>query len=62
MRNGQPWCLFEAKLQDDVIARHHFVQADALGKIPFLQVTAQDRVYKKQDSRFFRVSASRFFA
>jgi len=62
LRNGQPWCLFEAKLQDDVIARHHFDQANALGNVPFLQVTGQDQVYKKQDSRFFRISASRFFA
>ncbi len=62
VRNGQPWCLFEAKLQNDVIARHHFDHANALGNIPFLQVTGQDRVYMKKDSRFFRVSASRFFA
>ncbi len=62
LRNGQPWCLFEAKLQDDMIARHHFDQANALGNVPFLQVTGQDQVYKKQDSRFFRISASRFFA
>jgi len=62
MRNGQPWCLFEAKLQDDAIARHHFDQAAALGNVPFLQISGQDQVYKKQDSRFFRVSANRFFA
>ena len=62
LRNGQPWCLFEAKLQDDVIARHHFDQANALGNVPFLQVTGRNQVYKKQDSRFFRISASRFFA
>jgi len=62
MRDRQPWCLIEAKLQDGVIARHHFDQADALGKIPFFQVTAQDKVFKRQDSRFFCISASRFFA
>jgi hypothetical protein len=62
MRNRQPWCLIEAKLQDDVIARHHFDQANALGNIPFLQVTGQDKVFKRQDSRFFRISAGRFFA
>jgi len=62
LRNGQPWCLFEAKLQDDVIARHHFDQANALGNIPFLQITSRNQVFKKQDSRFFRISASRFFA
>jgi len=62
MQNRQPWCLFEAKLQDDVISRHHFEQAKALGNIPFLQVTYQDRVFKRQDSRFFRISASRLFS
>ncbi len=62
MRNRQPWCLFEAKLQDDAIARHHFDQANALGNIPFLQVSNQNQVFKRQDSRFFRISASRFFS
>jgi predicted AAA+ superfamily ATPase len=62
LRNRQPWCLIEAKLQDEVIARHHFDQANTLGNIPFIQVTGQDKVYKKQDSRFFRISAGRFFA
>jgi hypothetical protein len=62
MRNHQPWCLFEAKLRDDAIAHHHFDQADALGGIPFLQLTHQDHVFKKQDARFFHLSASRFFS
>ena len=57
----RPWCLFEAKLQDDAIARH-LAQADALGNTPFIQVTAQDKVFKRQDSRFYRVSANRLFS
>jgi len=62
MRDRRPWCLFEAKLQDDAIARHHFDQANALGNIPFLQLTLQDKVFRRQETRFFRVSASRFFS
>jgi predicted AAA+ superfamily ATPase len=61
-RNRRPWCLFEAKLSNDIIARHHFDQSAALGNIPFIQVTYQDRIFRKQDSRFFRISASRFFS
>jgi hypothetical protein len=62
LRNRQPWCLIEAKLQDDVIARHHFDQANTLANIPFIQVTGQDKVYKRLDPRFFRISAGRFLA
>jgi len=62
LRNRRPWCLFEAKLRDDVISNHHFDQANALGNIPLLQVTHQDGVFRKQDSRFFRISAGRFFS
>ncbi len=62
IRDRRPWCLVEAKLQDDAIARHHFDQAGALGNIPFIQVTAQDKVFKRQDSLFYRVSANRLFS
>lgn len=60
--NRRPWCLFEAKLQDDTIARHHFDHAKALGNIPFLQLTHQDKVFRRQQAGFFRVSISRFFS
>jgi predicted AAA+ superfamily ATPase len=61
-RNRRPWCLFEAKLQDEPVARHHLDQAEALGRIPFLQVTRQDKVLRSQGSRFYRVSANRIFS
>jgi predicted AAA+ superfamily ATPase len=58
-RNREPWCLFEAKLQDESIARHHLDQAQALGRIPIVQVVHQNGVYKKQPPNTFRCSASR---
>ena len=61
-RNRQPWCLFEAKLRDESIARHHLDQANALGNIPFVQVTNQEKIFRRQDSRFYRASASRLFS
>ena len=60
-RNRKPWCLLEAKQQDEPIARHHLDQAEALGGIPFIQVTRQDKIFRRQESRYFRVSASRLF-
>jgi hypothetical protein len=60
-RDGKPWCLLEAKLKDDNIARHHFDQARALGNVPYVQLVREGNVYKKHSPGFFRVSASRFF-
>ena len=61
-RNREPWCLFEAKLQDESIARHHLDQAQALGRIPIVQVVHQNGVYKKQPPNTFRCSASRLLS
>ena len=58
-REGKPWCLFEAKLQDEAIARHHFDQAQALGGVPVVQVVHQGGIYKKQKPDAYRCSASR---
>jgi hypothetical protein len=56
-----PWCLFEAKLQDEAIARHHLDQARVLGGVPVVQVVHQEGVYKKQTPDALRCSASRLF-
>jgi predicted AAA+ superfamily ATPase len=61
-RDRKPWCLCEAKLQDESIARHHYLQARALGGIPFLQLVAKNGVYKKISPDMTVVSAARFFA
>ena len=60
-RDRKPWCLFEAKLQDEAIARHHLDQAEALLGIPVVQVVRQSGVYRKQPPNNFRCSASRLF-
>jgi predicted AAA+ superfamily ATPase len=61
-KNREPWCLFEAKLQDGPIARHHAAHARALGDIPLVQIVREDGILKKEEKDFFRMSASRFFA
>lgn len=61
-RDRKPWLLGEAKLQDESIARHHYLQARALGGIPFLQLVAKNGVYKNPSPDATVVSAARFFA
>jgi uncharacterized protein len=61
-RERRPWCLLEAKLQDEVIARHHLDQAQALGGIPIVQVVHQGGIFKKQAPNAFHCSASRLFS
>jgi len=60
-RDGKPWALFEAKLQDGAIERHHLDHARVLGDLPFVQVCREGNVYKKPAPGAFRISASRFF-
>jgi uncharacterized protein len=60
-RDGKPWCLLEAKLQDGAIERHHLDQAHVLGNVPYVQLTLGGGVFKKPDPGVFRISASRFF-
>lgn len=62
VRDRKPWLLGEAKLQDESIARHHYLQARALGGIPFIQIIGKNGVFKKPSPGVFVVSASRFFA
>lgn len=62
VRDGKPWILFEAKLEDGPIDKHHFDHARMLGNIPFIQVVRNGRVFRKQDPGAFRISASRLFA
>ncbi|MCP5046901.1 MAG: ATP-binding protein [bacterium] len=60
-REGNPWCLFEVKSKDKAIAAHHYKHSHALGDIPVVQLTREANVLKKNDRKFYRVSASRFF-
>jgi len=61
VRDRKPWCLFEAKLQDEAVARHHIDQARALGNVPLVQLVREGNIYKKSAPSIVRVSASRFF-
>ncbi len=61
-REGRPWCLLEAKLADSPIEGHHLRHAEALGRIPFVQLTHEPNVVKKSRGAFYRLSASRFFS
>lgn len=61
VRNRKPWCLFEAKLQDEEVARHHLDQARALGDLSFVQLVREKNIYKKSPPSIVRVSAGRFF-
>jgi hypothetical protein len=60
-RDGAPWCLIEAKLQDGAVDRHHLDQARALGNVPYIQLSRESDVYKRPFPGVFRASASRFF-
>ncbi|MBW2319230.1 MAG: ATP-binding protein [Deltaproteobacteria bacterium] len=62
VKNNIPWCLFEVKLKDGTIAKHHLKHAGLLGNIPVVQICLEDRVLKKSNNIHLRVSASRFFS
>jgi predicted AAA+ superfamily ATPase len=61
LKDGEPWCLFEAKLKDGPPASHHYRHAEALGEIPFVQIVREPKVVKKSGLAVYRISASRFF-
>jgi len=60
-KNSNPWCLFEVKLKDGPIEKHHYKHAGLLGEIPIVQLCKENKVLKKGENNSFRVSASRFF-
>ena len=62
LKNGQPWCLFKAKLSDAPVGNHHRKHAEALGGIPVVQLTQETKVVKKSEGAIYRISASRFFS
>lgn len=61
VKDGDPWCLIEAKLKDGAVAGHHYKQAESLGNIPIVQVCHEKKVMKKSGPQAFRISAGRFF-
>ena len=62
VRDRKPWILFEDKLEDGPIDKHHFDHAKMLGGIPLVQIVRNGRVFRKQDPGAYRISASRLFA
>ena len=62
VKDGQPWCLFEAKLSDGPVGNHHRRHAEALGGIPVVQLTQESKIVKKSEGTVYRISASRFFS
>ncbi|MBM3312225.1 MAG: DUF4143 domain-containing protein [Candidatus Aminicenantes bacterium] len=60
-RDGAPWCLFEAKLQDGAVERHHLGQAGALGNVPYVQLARESGICKIPFPGVYRISAGRFF-
>ena len=61
LKNDKPWCLFEAKLSDGPVVRHHLNNAEALGGIPVVQVCREDGIAMRQKKDVFRISAARLF-
>lgn len=61
VKDQKPWCLFEAKLKDQMIENHHAKQAKLLGDIPVVQICYDNKILKKTGNKLFRISASRFF-
>jgi hypothetical protein len=60
-RERDPWLLIEAKVSDQPVEGHHLAAAEALGKIPVVQVCQQPGVASVQRAHVFRMSASRLF-
>jgi hypothetical protein len=60
-RERDPWLLIEAKLSDQPVEGHHLAAAEALGKIPVVQVCRQFGVAVAQRECVFRMSANRLF-
>ncbi len=61
-RENVPWLLVEAKLADQPVEKHHLATAEALGKIPVVQVCRQLDVAIVQRERVFRLSVNRLFS
>ena len=61
-RENVPWLLVEAKMSDQPVEKHHLATAEALGKIPVVQVCRQNDVAIVQRESVFRLSANRLFS
>lgn len=60
-KDKKPYILFEAKLNETGVESHHRYNANKLGGIPFVQLTAKDNTYRSEAPGVICVSASRFF-
>ncbi|MBI4208972.1 MAG: ATP-binding protein [Deltaproteobacteria bacterium] len=62
VREGRPWLLLEAKLQETQIASHHRLHASLLGDIPFVQLVQASDALRVEEKKHFVISADRFLA
>ena len=60
VREGRPWILFEAKVSDQPILKHHLDHARILGNIPIVQLVQRPGITRREESLGFSISASRF--
>ena len=57
-----PWLLFESKLSDNTVSKHHYDTAEAFGGIPMVQVCLQSGIASMQSKNIFRISAEKLLA
>lgn len=59
-QNDSPWILFECKLQDTTIEKHHINTSIKLGNIPVVQLIKRPDVIMAKKRTYFTVSANHF--
>lgn len=62
LKNKEPYLLCEVKLSETDIEKHHFLNSEYLGDIPFVQLVKKPDVLRVEQKKFYVVSASRFFS
>jgi uncharacterized protein len=62
VKNGVPWLLFETKLSEAGIERHHFTHSEMMGGVPLVQLVKEPNVLKAPAKNTFVVSAGIFFS
>lgn len=61
-RNKKPWLLIEAKNSDSRVEKHHLINQEMLGRIPFVQLCREENICMRSRDRVYRISASRFLS
>ncbi|MFC1484832.1 ATP-binding protein [bacterium] len=62
LKNNEPYLMCEAKLANTTIEKHHYLHANRLGSIPFVQIVKEPKVLEVKQKGFYVVSACRFFS